>query len=159
MSSITVDLTGLPEVKRLLEEFTGSKLNNRMRRGLRAGVKVFRTEMRSQAQSRPDLPKTFAKTRTRAHRNPLGVSVSPGSPLSTIFEHGAGTHVIAPKSGGILTNADAGDPSASGEKLFFSRRPVNHPGMDARPLIVPVFDASHRRAEDEFGRVVFEGLD
>lgn len=154
MSSITVDFTNLPECKAMLEEFSGSKLNNRMRRGLRAGAKVFRTEMRSQASARSDLPKSFRATRTRAHRNPLGVSVSPKSPLSTIFEHGAKPHVIAPKKG-ILTNA--GDPG--GAPLFFSHGPVDHPGMDARPLIAPVFDAAQRRAEDEFGRVVFEGYD
>ena len=153
--TITVTLEGLPEVRELLDRFHGRQLSNRMRRALRAGAKEFRTEMRNQARSRSDLPKTFAKTRTRAHRTPLGVSVSPQSPLSSIFEGGAKPHTIRPASGFLV--GKAGDRSRT--RAFFARGPVRHPGMAARPFIAPVFDASEDRAEDSFGRVIFEGIE
>lgn len=151
-ASVTITLEGLPEVKRLLDQFQGRHLNNRTRRALRAGAKVFRNEMRSQGR-RSDLPKTFAKTRTRAHRNPLGVSVSPKSPLSNIFEHGARRHSIsAPVMAGPAGQRSRGE-------AFFARGAVSHPGMGARPFIGPVFDASERQAGDEFGKVLFEGIE
>lgn len=154
--TVTISVEGLPEVKRLLEQFEGRQLNNRSRRALRAGAKEFRTEMRSQARGRADLPKTFAKTRTRSHRTPLGVSVSPKSPLSNIFEGGAKPHTIRPTGTAVLMGK-AGDRSRS--KAFFARGAVRHPGMGARPFIGPVFDASRDDAEKAFGRVLFEGID
>ena len=155
--AISVSLEGLPEVKRLLDQFEGRQLNNRTRRALRAGAKAFRTEMRKQARSRTDLPKTFAKTRTRNHRNPLGVSVSPQSPLSNIFEGGARRHTISSGGGSGILAGPASTRSRS--DAFFARGSVSHPGMAARPFIGPVFDASQRDAEDDFGRVLFEGIE
>lgn len=149
MATIDVDLRGLPEVEKLLAAFEGRPLNNRMRRALRAGAKVMREEMRSQARSRSDLPRTFAKTRTRAHRSPLGVSVSPKSPLSNIFEQGAKDHIIAPRDAPFLANREAG---------FFARGPVSHPGMAARPFIAPVFAAAEDRASEAVERTLFEDL-
>lgn len=155
--AITVSIDGLPATKRLLEQFEGRQLQNRMRRALRAGAKVVRNEMRDQARSRSDLPKSFAKTRTRAHRNPLGVSVSPKSPLSSIFEHGAKSHTIAPSGSSRALVGKAGERSRTA--AFFARGPVRHPGMEARPFIAPVFEASQDEAEESFGRVVFEGIE
>lgn len=154
--AVEIDIHGMPEVQAMLDKVQGSQLNNRIRRSLRAGAKPFRTEMRSQARSRADLPATFAKTRTRAHRNPLGVSVSPQSPLSTIFEHGADTHTIAPKGAQLLAGK-AGERSRSA--AFVARGPVTHPGMGARPLIAPVFDAAQDDARREFSEELFEGID
>lgn len=136
---ILLDLRGLPEVNALLGEFQGGKLNNRTRRALRAGVKVFRGPMRT-AASDSRFPRKFKRTRTRGHRNPLGVSLSPGSPLSTIFEHGAKPHAI---------------PITKGP---FAGRTVQHPGMAARPLSGPVFDANRGKAEQAFASTLFEGL-
>lgn len=157
-AAITVNLTGRAEVQRMFEEFHGAKLNNRIRRALRRGAKEFRTELRAQASTRSDLPRTFRKTRTRAHRNPLGVSVSPQSPLSNIFEGGARPHIISPKAGGILTNANRDAKQAGGEALFFAAGSVLHPGMKARPLLAPVFDAAKGDAEEAFAGELFEGL-
>ncbi len=139
MASIDVDIRGMPEVKKLLGQFEGAPLNNRIRRSLRAAVAVIRPAMRTKARS-GGFPKKFARTRTRPHRNPLGVSISPGSPLSTIFEHGARPHAIPIKSGP------------------FAGRTIQHPGMAPRPISGPVFDANRGRAEDAFADTLFEGL-
>lgn len=126
----TVDISGVPEVRQMLGEFTDGKLNNRLRRALRAGVKPMREEMRRKGSS-GGFPSRFKKTRTRAHRNPLGVSVSPQSPLSTIFEHGARPHLIGA---------------------------IHHPGMAARPFIAPVFAASEEAAVKAAMDTLMEGI-
>ena len=146
---IDFDVRGAAETKAMLAEFQGQKLQNRTRRALRAGAKVMREGLRDEARSRGDLPKSFRKTRTRGHRNPVGVSVSPSSSLSNIFEGGADPHTIAPTKGPALANRDAG---------FFARGPVNHPGMAARPFIGPVFDAHEGAAKDAVGDTLFEGF-
>lgn len=139
MASIDFDLKGLPEVQKMLAQFEGAPLNNRIRRSLRAAVAVIRPAMRTKARS-GGFPKKFARTRTRPHRNPLGVSISPGSPLSTVFEHGARPHAIPIKSGP------------------FAGRTIQHPGMAPRPISGPVFDQTRSRAEDAFADTLFEGL-
>ena len=138
MSRFEVDLVGMPEVQKMLSEFEGQKLQNRTRRALRSGAAVIRGPLRAAARS-GRFPAKFKRTRTRAHRNPVGVSVSPGSPLSTIFEHGAKPHRIGiPTRNGVI--------------------PVQHPGMAARPLSGPVFDANRQKAEDAVRESLFEGL-
>jgi hypothetical protein len=150
----TLDLRGRDEVDQLLDQLHGRELNNRTRRALRAGAGEFRDEMRRQGR-KPGYPRGFSKTRTRSHRNPLGVSVSPKSPLSTIFEHGAGVHTIAPRARGILAGPSG---QRSRDQVFFARGPVTHPGMRPRPLIAPVFRAAEDDAEDAVVDVLFEGI-
>lgn len=128
--STVIDISGVPEVRQMFEEFTGGKLNNRVRRALRAGIKPMREEMRRKGSS-AGFPSRFKKTRTRAHRNPLGVSVSPQSPLSTIFEHGAKPHMIGA---------------------------IHHPGMAARPFIAPVYAASEETAVKSAMDTLMEGI-
>lgn len=159
MADTTVDVRGLPEVKKMLEQVQGRELNNRMRRSLRRGAKVFREGLRDEARSRSDLPRSFRKTRTRAHRNPLGVSVSPSSPLSTIFEHGAKGHDIG-KAGQLLSNFSARRERADTFRggFFFARGPVRHPGMAARPFIAPAFEANERKASEAMADELLKDL-
>lgn len=136
---LDLDLQGLPEVQKMLAQFTGRELHNRTRRALRAGTRTLRGPLRSAASS-GRYPRSFRRTRTRAHRNPLGVSVSPGSPLSPIFEHGARPHAI---------------PITRGP---FAGRTIQHPGMAARPVSGPVFDANRGAAEDAVADELFRGI-
>jgi hypothetical protein len=139
VAGVTVDIRGLPEVKKLLDQFDERQINNRMRRGLRAGVAVFRKELRNRTRS-GRYPRKMRATRTRSHRNPLGVSVSPVSQLAPIFEHGAKAHAI---------------PISRGP---FAGRTIRHPGMAARPVEVPAFEAGERAAQQAVADVLFEGL-
>ena len=136
---VTLDLRGTPEVEKMLSEFEGQPLQNRTRKALRAGIAIMRKELRARASTNR-YPKTFRKTRTRGHRNPVGVSVSPGSPLSTIFEHGAKPHAI---------------PITKGP---FEGRTIQHPGMAARPLSGPAFDSKRDEAERAIADALFGGL-
>jgi hypothetical protein len=135
---LVVDVRGLPEVKKLLRSLSGQQLQNRVRQGTRAGISVMRKELRSRAQS-PQFPHTFRKTRTRSHRNPVGTSTAPSSSLVNIFEPGAGAHAIGSTRGQLLH-------SQQGEPFFAARAPVRHPGMAARPIIGPTFEATKDEA-------------
>jgi hypothetical protein len=161
MSSISVDFRGLPEIRKLLGEFDDRQINNRTRRALRAGAKVMREGLRDEARSRSDLPKSFRVTRTRSHRNPMGVSVAPKSPLSPIFEHGAKRHEIAPgkmtvSGRHLLLAGPAGERWRA--RAFLASMPVSHPGMGARPFIAPVFAAKQQATEKAVADTLFEGL-
>lgn len=148
---VDVDVRGLPEVRKMLGQVEGRELNNRTRRALRAGVKPIREELRRRASS-GKFPRKFKQTRTRAHRNPLGVSVSPGSPLSNVFEHGAKSHTIAPTHGLVL----ASDQGA--REPFFARGAVRHPGMAARPISGPAFEAKKDEAVKAFSDELLKGI-
>jgi hypothetical protein len=139
MSGIVIDVRGIPEVHRMLDQMTGQQLQNRTRRALRAGLAPMRQAYRSRAKS-GRYPRRFRSTRTRNHRNPLGVSLAPQSPLGPIFDHGARPHSIA------ITRGP------------FAGRTIHHPGMAARPITAPAFDAGRDEAEAAIERVLFEGL-
>lgn len=141
MSDIDFDIRGVPEVKAMLDQVDERELRNRTRRALRASGAVFRKAMRSKSAGNwPRRPKGFRKTRTRNHRLPLGLSVNPQSPLSSIFEHGARPHTIP-----ITTGPNAG-------------RTVQHPGVAARPFVGPIFDAERAEAEKAFADKLLEGI-
>lgn len=151
MSALTVDLRGAEDVHELVDQLSDKELVNRTRRATRAGAKVFRQEVRSQAKSRSDLPSSFSRTATRNHRHPLGTSTGPTSPLLNIFEVGADDHSIGER-GQFLHSGQGVSP------VFAARGPVDHPGFDARPLIGPVFDSTHDEAEDAAVKALFEGI-
>lgn len=132
-----IDIRGVPEVHKMLAQFTPRELTNRTRRALRAGGAVMRKEMRQKGNRKGFYPKGFKSTRTRNHQHPLGVSVSPKSPLSTIFEHGARPHM---------------------EPNPWVGRETQHPGMAARPFIAPVFAAGQSPATVAMEKTLFEGL-
>jgi hypothetical protein len=142
---VQMELWGMADVQAMLNAYTDRELQNRTRRALRAGAKVFREAMRAQGKGDwSNRPRSFNKTRTRGHRNPLGVSVSPQSPLSNIFEHGAKGHDIG-KAGQLLYGVNP---------PFIARGPVHHPGVSARPFIGPVFAAHEKAAEAAFAKVL-----
>jgi hypothetical protein len=155
--SVTIDVRGGKEARELLDSLSGRELQNRTRRGTRRGAAIMRKEVRSRAGSN-GIPSRFRKTATRGHRNPVGTSTGPTSPLVNIFEGGAGRHGIGGR-GQILTNLNSRrEAGASQGPPFFARGPVSHPGMDARPLIGPVFDATNRDAADAAMDEILKGI-
>lgn len=137
--SVTLDIRGLPEVRSLLEQFSEREVNNRTRRAMRAGIAQFRKAYRGRGVA-PAYPRTMRATRTRAHRNPMGVSLTSRSPLAPIFDKGARPHAI-PIGRGPLAG-----------------RVFRHPGMAPRPITVPVFDEADDAARRAFEETFFEGV-
>lgn len=163
MSAI-IDVRGVPGALKALDRYDGKELQNRLRRGARAGIAQFRDELRAEARARSDLPRSFSKTKTKtttrggASGRDIQASVRPKSPLFNIFEPGAGEHTIAPRA--TVLGGPAGDASwtAEGRKRpagFFSTKPVRHPGMAARPLLPSAFSRRASRAEDAIAAAIF----
>lgn len=154
----TINVRGIPEAKELLEGLSGQQLQNRTRQATRAGAKVFREDVRREARSRADIPNSFAKTATRGHRNPVGTSTGPISPLLSIFEGGATSHPIG-GPGQPLTNVkDRVGRVGASDAAFFARGPVRHPGMAARPLIGPIFQRDEAEATEAAMDTLLEGI-
>lgn len=149
MSAVVVSLRGGREARQMLDSLTGRELQNRVRRGTRRGAGVLRQEVRARAGS-GGIPRRFKKTATKGHRNPVGTSTGPTSPLLNIFEVGADQHMIG-AAGQLLR-------SGQGEPFFAARGPVRHPGMDARPLIDPVFRAKNEEAGEATADEILAGI-
>ncbi len=105
--SVDVHLEGLPEVRRLLAQFQGRELQNKMRQAVRAGAKPFQGTLRSAAANdvEGNVPMSFTKvpaakvsTRGGASGRDIEARVRPKSPLFNIFEPGASAHVISPNA-------------------------------------------------------------
>lgn len=151
MSRISVSLRGDREVRRLLDSLSGRELVNRTRRATRRGAAVMRTDLRARVRGNR-YPKSFRKIQTRSStRDGIKTQVGPTSPLHVIFEGGADPHRIAPVNSPILH-------SRQGEPLFVARGPVRHPGMDARPLTTPAFEATKDDASDAAMDELLKGL-
>lgn len=143
-----IEIRGTKEARKLLESLSGRELQNRTRRATRRGAAIFREAVRDQARSRSDIPDSFARTATKAHRNPVGTSTGPTSPLLNIFEGGAGVHEIG----------DRGQPLVNRDADFFARGPVTHPGMAARPFVEPIFEQEHDDATEAAMDELMRGL-
>lgn len=160
MPGKVIDIRGIPEAKKMLDQFQGRELENRTARATRAGAKVFRGELRKQVKSGVH-PKSFRKTATRNHRTPIGTSVGPTSPLLNIFEEGAKRHTIAPGGRMGLTGRKMLLSGRAGEHYrsrgFAASMPVSHPGMGARPLIGPVFESTNAEAAEAAMDTLFLG--
>lgn len=175
--TVRIVVRGTREARKLCESLSGKELQNRTRRATRAGAAVFRRKVRSEAKRRSDIPDSFARTKTRGHRTPVGTSTGPTSPLLNIFEPGAGAHVIAPGwegtgmasrgpgrpvprtgsfTGKLLLSGKAGDRWRSRD--FVASGPVTHPGMAARPFVDPIFESEKDEASETAMDTFLEGL-
>lgn len=191
-----IHLEGLPAVRKMLDQFEGQQLQNKMRTAVRAGLKPFQRQLQFEADT-PGHPHSFAKITAKGHGT--GVStrggesgreiygwVRPNSPLFNIFEPGAKGHTITPGVTGQNTSrpsrptgsaghlnyavrkagvpilagpAGSGSWDAKGRKrkgAFFSRGPVHHPGMSARPMLPAAFAAAEGASVDAIANAIFQ---
>lgn len=162
--SAVLDIRGLPETQKMLDEFSDREIQNKLRRAARAGIAEFRTDLRAVARS-GDYPRSFSKTKTKtttrggASGHDIEAYVRPSSPLFNIFEPGAGEHEIAPRRGLVLAAHEGeGSWTSEGRKrgaAFFARGPVSHPGMKARPILPVAFARGLSRAETSVANAIF----
>jgi hypothetical protein len=99
-----VHLEGLPQVRKMLDQFEGQQLQNKMRVAVRAGLKPFQKTLAFEGDT-PGHPHSFTKvpagkvtTRGGASGREIEGYVRPKSPLFNIFEPGAKGHTITPGS-------------------------------------------------------------
>ncbi len=161
-----VHLEGLPAVRKMLDQFEGQQLQNKMRTAVRAGLKPFQAQLKFEGDT-PGHPHSFTKvpagkvtTRGGASGREIEGYVRPSSPLFNIFEPGAGSHTIAPRRKAMLAGpAGGGGWDAKGRKrkgAFFARGPVSHPGMRARPELPAAFAAAEGAATDAIANAIFK---
>jgi hypothetical protein len=106
-----VHLEGLPQVRKMLDQFEGQELQNKMRVAVRAGLKPFQKTLAFEGDT-PGHPHSFTKvpagkvtTRGGASGREIEGYVRPKSPLFNIFEPGASSHTIG---GGTERQARSG---------------------------------------------------
>ena len=161
-----VHLEGLPQVRKMLDQFEGQQLQNKMRVAVRAGLKPFQAQLKFEGDT-PGHPHSFTnvpagKVTTRGGESGRAVEgyVRPKSPLFNIFEPGAKAHTVAPRRKPILAGpAGSGGWDAKGRKrkgAFFARGPVSHPGMSARPELPAAFAAAEGPASDAIANAIFK---
>lgn len=143
------------KVRAMLGQYTGAQMTTRLRRGTRAGVAVYRAALRARARSDSSVPDFFSKTRTRhsaSMRSGIYSSVRPTSPLTSVFESGASAHDIGSRRTFLLAGP-AGQRWRSRD--FRARGSVRHPGMDAHPILAPVFEQATGAAKRAAATAVF----
>lgn len=159
---VTIRFVGMDRVKAMLAKFDARSMNNRLRRGARAGAAEFRTELRSEGAG-SQFPHSFRKTKSSSSTHggagqEIEARVRPASPLFNIFGPGAGQHTITPTAGALFGSAGSTGWDPVGRKrrgVFASRKPVRHPGMASRPLLEPSFNARQARAQDAIAAAIF----
>lgn len=187
MSGVAIHLEGMPEVKRMLAEYSPREMQNRMRRAVRAGAQPFRGGLIAAAAAHHggalNVPESFQevgppKVTTRGGESGRDIEayVRPKSPLFNILEPGASAHTIAPGSsvtqrpgrrGGRERKALLQGPRGEGHwtakgrkrsRAFFSDRPVHHPGLAGRHLLAEAFNAEIVVAEERAAAAIFGPL-
>lgn len=170
MNTVEIHFEGVPQVKAMLAEFSPRQLQNKMRRAVRAGAKVFGGGLKSTAQSHHggagNVPLSFQKVpapKVSTHtEGGTGVEayVRPKSPLFNVFQPGAKRHTIRPKRRGELKGpAGTNRWDSVGRKragAFFAQGPVSHPGMSDRDILSPAFQAKLPEAIDAVVGVLFD---
>jgi hypothetical protein len=124
-------VTGLSELRRLLDELPAKLERNVMRGALRAGVKTILPVAKQNIHSVSGELAEGLKIGTRARDGVVTAYVKATGPhrsIAHLVEHGTRAHFIAAKDGGAL---------AIGAGLYES---VHHPGAAPHPFARPATD-------------------
>jgi hypothetical protein len=134
MATETIHLEGLPAVEKLLAQYQGQPLQNKMRQAVRAGMKPFQQQLKFEGDT-PGHPHSFtnvpaAKITTHGGESGRAVegSVKPRSPLFNIFEPGAHPHVITPGSKGVASERTTSMFARSGARMHAHKAMTGHAG-------------------------------
>jgi len=134
---VTIDVKGLAELDRFLQQLPANMEANVLRGALRAGAVVVAQEVRRLVPVRTGTLRDGIKVSTRSRRGKVTASIRATGKHAYIAHMleftGAAPHSISPKTGRALF---------FGGRLF---KEVNHPGFQKRPFMRPALDA---RAQD-----------
>ncbi len=148
---IDVEIKGLKELKKNLEQLPMKMEKRIVGQALRQGANVFRDEARKNVPvATGRLKKAIQVSSARAGRKLLSmmnVKVSYKKAWYARFvEFGTGPHIIKPKNKEAL--------SIGGQVV----KEVQHPGAVAKPFMRPAFDTKWQKAIDKFKEVVAQKL-
>ena len=151
-----VEIQGLDELYRVLQELPVRIEKNVLRGGLRAGATVLRDEAKRNVPVRSGALRDSIRVSTRARRGVVNALIRAGGGRAVkgkaqgafyahIVEFGAKPHVIRSRTPG-------GKLRLQGGQLVSA---VHHPGSQPRRFMRPAFDRGGRKAVDrtaEYGR-------
>lgn len=160
----TVQVKGLAELERFLDQLAPKLQNNVARGGLRAGAAVIAEEAKANCPEGP--ASTRGMERYGDYPGALRDSIRTGSRMQSgrpvgyvkaggkvkgasafyahIVEYGAAAHGIGRKYGGLKAVAFGG----------MVRNSVWHPGMQPKPFLRPAFDAKAQEAVIAVGNYI-----
>lgn len=127
-----VQITGLPELQRFLDQLPAKLEANIVRSALRQGANVLRDEAKQNVPVQSGALRNSLKVSTRLRQGVASASVRTKVFYARWIEYGTKAHAIAAKDGALSFGG-----------LF--AKSVHHPGVHARPFLRPALDA---RAQD-----------
>ena len=154
--TVTLDLKGIDEFDRMLQELPKAVANKLGDAALRAGGRVIAAEARRLAPKRlkskitvggTGEPPPNATTRVQA----VGLLKSKHSRLAHLIEYGTAAHRIMPKRGGKLAFEVNG-------RLVVTTK-VEHPGAAPKPFLRPAGDTKAQEAIDRIGENLGQGIE
>lgn len=153
----TLDLRGVDEFDRMLQELPKAVANKLGDAALRAGGRVIAAEARRRAPKRlknkitvggTGEPPPNAQTRVVA----VGLRKSEHSRVAHLVEFGTAPHRITPKRKGKLLVFEVG-----GRTVFTTA--VDHPGAQPHPFLRPAGDTKAQEAIDRIGENLGQGIE
>lgn len=154
-----VNITGLADLQKFLDQLPAKMEANIMRSALRAGANTIKAEAQRQLASNGSVKTGILskglKVSTRAKRGTVTASVKAlgkHSHIARWIEFGTAAHAITSKNKGFLKFAGG---------IY---KAVNHPGMKPRPFMRPAIDSQSAAAVVAVGeaikkRLTKQGLD
>ena len=155
--TVTLDLKGVAELDRMLQELPKAVANKLGDAALRAGGRVIAAEARRLAPKRLKAritvggtgePPPNATTRVQA----VGIRKSRHSRVAHLVEYGTAAHRIEPKRKGKLLVFEV-----NGETVFTTH--VDHPGAQPHPFMRPAGDTKAQEAIDRIGENLGTGIE
>jgi len=132
-----LNVKGLSDLNKLLNEFPAKVEGNIMRGAMRAGAKVFEDRAKQLVPVKSGSLRDSIKVRTRSKRGRVSATVSAGDKkafYAHMVEFGTAQHFIKPKSR---------------KSLFFAGLAmdvVDHPGAKSKPFMRPALDGGQTEA-------------
>lgn len=132
--SETVNVKGLAEIGKLLDQLPERLARGALRGGLRAGGGVIRTEARANINSDSGETARSIKISTRSRGHIVSAKVEAKSYKARWLEYGTRPHTIKARDGGAMAFAGG----------FYKE--VEHPGARPHPFMRPALDTQARAA-------------
>ena len=143
------NVTGLRELKEILNTLPAKIERNIMRAAMRAGAKVLQQEIRSTISVASGLTKGGIKISTGTKNGVVTAKVKATGKhahIAHFLEFGTAAHVIKSKTGTVL---------AFGGQIY---RTVDHPGITPQPVFRPALDSKDAAAVVAVGEMVKKRL-
>ena len=146
---MTIEVTGLAELNRVLQQLPGRVEANVLRGGLRAGQKEILEAAKANVPIKSGALRDSLKIKTSNRKGKVSATLSAGNKkvyYAHMVEFGTAKHFIKPKKA---------------KSLFFAglaRKVVDHPGVNAQPFMRPALDGAQEKALTAFREYLIDRI-